>query len=135
MTRKMSRRPSFFAVLRLRCPYCRKAPLLAPKSWIVFASGCPKCDYPYEREEGYFTGAAWVINYTFAAFWGVLIGGLLLWQRPQWGSLLISLITAVVALLAAIGFFPYGKALWLWLDHVFHPLEERETLRSRSEGT
>lgn len=135
MTRKTTARPSLIAALRLRCPYCRKTPLRAPHSWVVFARGCPRCDYPYEREEGYFTGAAWVINYTFAAFWGLLVGGLLLWKRPQWGSLWISLITAVVALVAAAFFLPYGKAIWLWLDHVLHPLEERETLKSGPQDT
>lgn len=135
MTQKMSTRPSLIAAMRLRCPYCRKTPLLADHAWFVFAHGCQRCDYPFEREEGYFTGAAWVINYTFAAFWGLLTGGLLLWKRPQWGSFSISLITAVVALLAATLFFPFGKALWLWLDHVFHPLEDWETFNSRPSNT
>lgn len=109
--------------LRLRCPHCGQTPLRKDGAWFQFRDGCRNCHYQFEREQGYFTGAYWVMTYTVGALVGVAVAVLLLWQAPQLDVTLIAVIAGVAAGLAAFFFMPYGKALWIVLDHYLHPLE------------
>jgi uncharacterized protein (DUF983 family) len=119
----MTKDPANLAyALRLRCPHCGETPLLEPGSWLTFRDGCRKCNYTFEREPGYFTGASWVINYTVAGVTAAGAGALLLWQAPGVPLDLVIGIAAAVGIAVAIGFFPVAKALWMWLDHKLHPL-------------
>ncbi len=114
--------PSLIAALRLRCPYCRVTPLRTPGSWFTFRDGCPTCGYRFEREEGYFTGAAWIITYTAASLPGLALGGVLLWKMPELDSFLVGAIAAAHVLLFAVLLMPFGKAFWLYADHRLNPL-------------
>ena len=60
--------------LRLRCPVCGVSPLFKPVSqirtvldWFVTLPGCPRCDYVYDQEPGYFMLALWSFDYGAAA--------------------------------------------------------------------
>ncbi len=112
--------PKLAYALRLRCPHCGETPLLLKGSWLTFGTGCASCDYEYERETGYFSGASWVINYLVAGVSGLTIAGLLLWQMPAVG--LGNVIAIAAGIGVAVAFFPVAKALWIWLDHLLHPL-------------
>jgi hypothetical protein len=115
--------------LRLRCLHCGETPLLRPGSWFQLREGCPRCNYLYEREPGYFTGASWVLTYTAGALAGIAAGAVLLWRLPELSSTTVSFAAAAAAALTAFGFMPFGKALWLYLDHFLHPLEQQEAWR------
>lgn len=114
--------PKLTHALRLKCPHCGNSPLLKQGSWLEFQTGCEPCGYEYEREAGYFSGASWVINYTVAGLTGLSAGALLLWLAPTLSLNMILGIASGLALVVALAFFPVGKALWIWLDHVLHPL-------------
>ena len=118
--------PRLVHALRLRCPHCGVTPLRTAGSWFTFRDECPRCAYRILRETGYFTGAAWVMTYTAASLAGIATGAALLWQKPEVDSLVLAAMASVVAAVTAFLFMPFGKALWIWLDHVLHPLEERD---------
>ncbi len=118
--------PRLKHALKLRCPHCGVTPLLAKKSWFQLREGCEVCRYRYIREQGYFTGAAWVMTYTFGSVIGLCIGAGLLILTPQLNVMIVATVAGTLAAVASFSFIPYGKALWLCFDHYFHPLEARE---------
>lgn len=122
-------KPQLGKAMSLHCPYCGKTPLRAEKSWFEFRVGCPSCRYLYEREDGYFTGAAWMVNFSFGALLGFAIGFTLLAMEPRPDSMVIALIINAVIIVACMSFFPFGRALWLWADHLLHPLTEEDRVK------
>ena len=61
----------FSSLLLLRCPHCNKTPLLKQGSWFDFRKGCDLCGYEYDREEGYFWGAPFMLNYPITGAIGI----------------------------------------------------------------
>src|SRR5688572_25647149 len=66
--------------LKLLCPECGVSPVFRPLretrslwDWFTPLDGCPRCGYAYQREDGYFLLATWVINYGLVAGLGLLI--------------------------------------------------------------
>lgn len=121
-------RPSVLAVLSLKCLYCRQTTLQKPGSWFYFRQGCSECDYRFERESGYFTGASWMIGYPLLAGQGLGLCALFkLWIFPGWH------INAVIALVSVISLFltallhPFSMAIWMYLDHHLHPLGDGDS--------
>jgi hypothetical protein len=87
---------------------------------------CPNCGIFFEREEGYWTGAVAVntvvTEFVFAI---VLIIGVI-WT---WHDIPIKPMLIIALLLNGtfpIFFYPYSKTIWMALDLILHPLEERE---------
>ena len=122
-----AKKPEFGKAISLHCPYCGVTPLRREKSWFEFQAGCSSCRYLYERESGYFTGASWMINFSFVALLGFAIGFFLLAMEPKPDGLVIALIINAIIIVACCLIFPFGKALWLWLDHLLHPLTDEDT--------
>ncbi len=120
---------SLISLLRLRCPYCGSTALRAEKSWFNFAYGCKVCDYSFEREPGYFTGASWMVNYTVSAFFGLSMGAALMVLRPDLDGLIVAAIVSVFLIAFGLWFIPYSMALWLGFDHLIHPLRPEERFR------
>ena len=110
------------AICTLQCPYCLRRPLRKPGSWFQFEDGCPDCGYRYEREEGYFVGAPWMISYPLI---GVLclIFTVILYPifAAQFGMLALALLLASGASILALLFYPFARAIWLVGDHLLHP--------------
>jgi uncharacterized protein (DUF983 family) len=127
-------KPSLLNALRLRCPYCGKTPMRAPGSLIEFARGCGPCGYRYEREIGYFSGASWMMNYTFAALVAMAAGGYMVWKHSDASDLVIAGVPATIGAVAALAFIPWGRALWVWLDHHLHPLTEADNYHKDLES-
>jgi hypothetical protein len=119
-------KPKFTYALMLRCPHCGITPLLRKGNLIEFRKGCEPCDYRYEREIGYFSGASWMMNYTFAALIAMAAGGYMVWKHSDAGDLIVAGIPALFGGLAALLFIPWGRSLWMWFDHMFHPLSEED---------
>jgi len=124
----------FVPLLRLRCPYCGFTPLQANGSWFYFGQGCKTCDYVYEREPGYFTGASWMVNYAVSAVFGCSMGALLLFKLPDLDALWVASIVSVFLIAFGMWFIPYSMAIWLGFDHLIHPLTPADRYRERAPG-
>jgi hypothetical protein len=118
--------PSLINAVRLRCLYCGKSHLLKPRYFFEFSQGCEPCNYRYEREIGYFSGASWMMTYSVAALSAMLAGGVMVWKYGDRGDLIVAGVPAAIGGLAAIAFIPYGRSLWMYLDHKLHPLTESD---------
>lgn len=121
-------KPKFRHILHLKCPRCGITPLQEKGCWFKFREGCPKCDYSYDREPGYFWGAAWIISYTAASLAAFAVAIPLLIYYPEVDGLFIAA-AAVTPILPVVGLMhPYSRAAWMWFDHYFHPLSDYEHL-------
>src|SRR5437868_11083433 len=109
--------------LKLRCPECGVSPMFRPWresrslfDWFTPLDGCPRCGFAYQREEGYFLLAIWVLNYGVVATLGIA-GGLLLQSRyhpPLWSAIWLALLPVpVLSFLLA----RHAKAVFLAIDH------------------
>jgi uncharacterized protein (DUF983 family) len=115
------------SLLALRCPHCNESKLLKPKSWFEFEPGCTRCNYRYEREEGYFWGAPWMINYPISAAAAIFLG-IELKQSFGLSSLKLASAISLVTIALAVAIYPHARALWMIGDHMFHPLSEKDRL-------
>jgi hypothetical protein len=124
------RRPrlKFLPVLLLKCPYCGRSRLRKPGCFIEFAEGCVPCNYKYTREIGYFAGAAQMLNYGFAAVTAMVGGAFMVWKYSDAGDFVVAGIPAAFAGILSFLFIPWGRALWLWMDHATHPLNDDDKL-------
>jgi hypothetical protein len=112
--------------LKLNCPLCGNHPLLRPKSHFEFAKGCPECKYFFEREEGYFSGAAWMIGYPIIGL-SMLVGGLLVLQFwKNLDSYSVALVGFAIGIVFGIAAFPWFRSLWMVFDLYFQPLSKEE---------
>ena len=126
-------KPKLSYALRLKCVLCGREPLLRKGSWFHFREGCKECKYHYEREEGYFSGAAWVIGYGFVGFSGLCCGLSGLFLFPGVSSYTLVGFSSIGCILGAIGFFPFSRSLWMFIDHSLHPLNPSErSLREKN---
>jgi hypothetical protein len=121
-------KPKFLYALTLRCVHCGKTPLLEKRSFINFRDGCPACNYKYEREVGYFSGASWMMNYTFAALTAMVAGAFMVWKYSDAGDLVVAGVPALFGGVAAFVFIPWGRSIWMWFDHILHPLTGADAL-------
>ena len=121
-------KPNFLAAIRLRCPYCQKTRLLKPGTIFEFGEGCATCNYRFEREVGYFSGASWMITYAVAAVLAMIGGGFMVWKYSDMGDFVVAGVPALLGGGGAMLFIPWGRALWLYIDHRFHPLTEADQL-------
>ena len=124
----MPRNPSFIKALRLKCLYCGTVSLLKPGNPLAFNDGCAACNYKYEREVGYFSGASWMITYTVAALSAMIAGALMVWKYSDMGDLVVAGVPAVFGAVMALLFIPFGRSLWMYVDHFFHPLTDADKL-------
>lgn len=124
--------PKLWNVVCLRCIYCGTSPLLKPKTLFEFGEGCSRCNYRYEREVGYFAGASWMITYVVAALSAMVAGGLMVWKFSDQGDLVVAGVPAAIAGITALIFIPYGRAIWMYLDHMFHPLNEDDRIKGQN---
>jgi uncharacterized protein (DUF983 family) len=122
----VSRRPSFRLLLgralRLRCPTCGESPIFPEllrirrvDDWLQPLDGCPRCGYAFQREPGYFLLAIWVINYTAACAFGLLLFGLLS-TVPEIGLRPVLLAVILPTALFSLLTIRHAKAIWLALD-------------------
>lgn len=101
-----------------RCPRCGSGRLFT--RWIQMVDRCPRCNYLFEREEGFFLGA-YVINFAAMEI-GLIICmiisfGLTL-PDPPTGKLAI--IGCVVGVIVPILTYPFSKTIWTAIDLAMH---------------
>jgi hypothetical protein len=90
---------------------------------------CPRCDYTFEREEGFFLGA-YTINLVIAEglllFLAIVPLIAILATRPDvslWPFVGIGLAAAIVAPLV---FYPFSRTIWSAIDLVLRPADRTE---------
>lgn len=123
---KPSGKPKLTAALRLRCPYCGVTPLRRPGSWFTFAGGCPSCDYNFEREPGYYSGASWMVNFPAIGVTGFALGGFLLYSAGNTDNLMIPIGVGIYMLVFGALFTPHSMAIWLYFEHLLHPIDAED---------
>ncbi|MGH3664549.1 MAG: DUF983 domain-containing protein [Egibacteraceae bacterium] len=114
---------------RRRCPLCGSGGIF--RGWFDLRARCPGCNFPFEREEGYWVGAL-IANIAAAEtlFAVLLVGGVVLtYPAVPWTALTVAGMALMVAL--PIGFYPLSKTLWLWVDLAFlHPVDADDLARN-----
>jgi hypothetical protein len=122
-------RRSFF----LRCPVCGISPLFLPASrvesisdWFTMLDGCPRCDYVYDREPGYFLLALWVINFGLVAIFGVGLLLLLDYFFPRFTAAHLIFFTLVPLWALGILSARHTKAFFMAVDHFVNPISRDE---------
>lgn len=120
-------KPKLLPVLRLMCPYCGQTPLRKKGAWFSFGPGCVGCDYAFERELGYYAGASWMVNFPVVAVSGFLLAALLMIFAKDLSAEVIASISCVYILIFGAWFTPYSMALWMYGEHLLHPLNEDDS--------
>ena len=110
-----------------RCPVCGVSPMFLPvkrvesiSDWVDTLDGCPRCDYYYERESGYFLFPLWIVNFSIVAFLGVA-QVLILYYVLEFS--IPAIIFATLVTMWAIGLLlvRHTKSIFLAFDHLVHP--------------
>ena len=115
----------FFTALQraflLRCPRCGKGKLF--KGVFAMNKRCPVCNYKFEREEGYYTGAM-AINLVISE---LLVAAYILpisvWAGldPKVPFIPILLLSSPLPVLLPLLFFRPTRGLWVNLNYLFDP--------------
>jgi hypothetical protein len=97
---------------------------------------CPRCDYLFEREEGFFLGA-FVINFAVTQVALGIVLAILIAMEASGGAPLGGIIAAAVAVavLVPVIFYPFSKAIWAAIDLFMHPEQQSDYFaKQRSAG-
>jgi uncharacterized protein (DUF983 family) len=105
------------ALLRQRCPRCRRGKVFAGQ--LAMLERCPVCDLVYGREPGYFTGAMYA-SYVLSV---PLLAGLtlLVWLVTRWPIEWALVAAALIFLLFVPAIFRYSRVLWIHFDRWTEP--------------
>lgn len=108
--------------LRQRCPVCGRGKIFS--GWIKTYERCSVCNFAFEREPGYYSGAM-AVNLVVSE---LLIAAIAV---PLAASQSVS-VTTLIALGVTLPFFlPVlfyrpTKSLWMSVDHFFHPVNSED---------
>jgi hypothetical protein len=115
----------FYRSLRLNCPVCGRSPIFCslsqikkPSDWFDTLPGCPRCDYVYDREPGYFMLALWSFDYGLAALFGIVLL-LVFYSNFQLATLPLLLLVIIPTVLFALLLVRHSKAFYLAIDRYF----------------
>ena len=104
-----------------QCPMCGQSGVWT--GWWTLRDSCPNCGYVFRREGGYFLGA-YALNLVFAELVTmVILTYLLIWTDWEWWE--IELVVIPLAIGLPIIFFPISRGLWMALDLILHPKNQR----------
>jgi uncharacterized protein (DUF983 family) len=107
----------FVRGLFLRCPLCGKGKLY--RRGFSMNEKCPVCDWHFEREEGYWTGAMAVNLIVSELLVAVVVIPLAAMQVPLVPLFAIGL--PATALLPVI-FYRHSKSFWMGIDLILNPV-------------
>lgn len=107
----------FWRATLLRCPRCGRAPLF--RAGYTTYRRCHVCQWRFEREEGYWTGAM-ALNLVVTEF---LIAAIAIPLAASGAPVAPLLVFGVpVAILLPVLFYWHAKAYWIALDFLIHPV-------------
>jgi uncharacterized protein (DUF983 family) len=104
--------------LRQRCPVCGKGKIF--KGWFKTYERCPVCNFAFEREPGYYTGAM-AVNLVATELLIAVIAVPLAASQSVSLTVLIALGLTLPFLLPLLFYRP-TKSLWMSIDHIVHPV-------------
>lgn len=111
----------------LRCPVCGVSPIFLPlrrvesiTDWVDTLDGCPRCDYYYERESGYFLLPLWIVNFSIVAFLGVA-EVLILYYLLEFSIPAMMFVTLVSMWAIGLLLVRHTKSIFIAFDHLVHP--------------
>lgn len=124
--------PHLFRLLgravRLRCPHCGRAPVLA--SWLRRHERCGACGFRFARTgDDYFTGAMFFNLILAEGLFAVamLVTVLSSWPDVPWDLLTYVAVAGMVV--APILLHPYSQVIFLSLDVFMRPVRAAECVR------
>ncbi|MEA2828139.1 MAG: hypothetical protein QOG43_2578 [Actinomycetota bacterium] len=113
--------------LTKRCPVCGSGHVF--DGWFRMKERCPRCDYQFEREEGFFLGA-YTVNLAISEGLLLLVAifpliFLLGTNRDVsiWPIVGIGLVAAIAAPLV---FYPFSRTIWSAVDLALRPRDRPE---------
>ena len=108
--------------LRQRCPVCGRGKVFS--GWFKTYERCPVCNFAFEREPGYYTGAM-AINLVVSE---LLIAAIAIPLAVSQSVSIVILIALGVTLpfLLPLLFYRPTKCLWMSLDHFLHPIDSEK---------
>ena len=124
VSRPLSPRSWFVALLLQRCPRCREGRLF--KSMFRMNDPCPVCGALHEREPGYFIGAMY-FSYALAILIMVPLFFVFHALLPHWPLLLLPLLPGLIYLPLTPLVYRYSRVLWIYFDRL-GGVTERATL-------
>jgi uncharacterized protein (DUF983 family) len=104
--------------LRQRCPVCGKGKVFV--GFFKTHEHCPVCQFVYEREPGYYTGAIavnLVITELLIAIIGVPVAASQVVSIPM-----MVLLGVVLCVFVPLLLYRPTKSLWMGIDHFIHPV-------------
>lgn len=106
--------------LRQRCPVCGKGKIF--QGWFKTYERCPVCNFAFEREPGYYTGAM-AVNLVVSELLIVIIAVPLAASQTVPLAILIAL-GLTLPFLFPLLFYRPTKSIWMSLDHFLHPVNK-----------
>ena len=110
--------------LTKRCAVCGQGKLF--RRWFTMIEGCPTCGLTFEREPGQYVGAVFINTVVALVVMLATIVGLLIATYPDMPAVPIMAISATVALVVPLLFYPYSRTIWLAIDLTMNPLRSGE---------
>jgi uncharacterized protein (DUF983 family) len=107
-----------------RCPNCGQRHIF--RRWFRMLDRCPNCGLFFEREEGYWTGAVALNTIVTELIFGIVLVIGVIWTWPDIPIKPILIIAVILNATVPLFFYPYSKTIWVAIDLILHPLEERE---------
>lgn len=119
----MRRARQFLRPLVLRCPLCGKPWPRVGR--LTLAPQCPVCQVYLERHEHDFFLGSYTIN-LFGTLVVAALAAFAIGRWIPWPIMLRYAASAVVIVAFALWFYPRSKLLWLAVDALFRPPEEKD---------
>ena len=118
--------------LRRRCPLCGTKPIF--DGWFALRERCPGCNFSFEREEGYWTGAL-IANIAVAeGLFAILFLGGIIATYPDVPWTPLGIVAAFAMVVLPIVFYPLSKTVWLWVDLAYiHPVDADDLAANDAE--
>lgn len=69
-----------------------------------------------------------MITFMVAALSAMLSGAFMIWKYEGSSDFVIAGIPALFGGILALVFIPFGRSIWMYVDHYFHPLTESDSL-------
>lgn len=108
-----------------RCPLCGSRGIFTP-SRLELREGCRTCGLHFEREDGYWIGAVYVVMALVLAVFVLVTAGSIavFWPDVPWTGVTIAAIIANGVV--AVGAHGWAKSMWLGVSWAFAPADVAE---------
>nr|BBH94946.1 hypothetical protein KTA_31450 [Thermogemmatispora argillosa] len=108
----------FIRALLLRCPVCGEGKLYS--GFFKTYERCPACNFEYEREPGYYTGAM-AVNLVLSE---LLITAITIPLAVNTSVPFIPLLIwgMTMPIIFPLIFYRHTKSFWMAFDHLIHPV-------------